>query len=137
DPLFGKPVEASRELRVACRALEEVGEQTNYSSVAALLAPALCAQSEFAEAEEFSRASEAAMRTAMRLLRLPRFTRAPGCGAMRPRPFVTPSASTRRKATSSRQRRHTRSSGASSAEPLVPQLGLRPIGLLELEAHAA
>src|SRR5438270_13778955 len=54
-----------------------------------------------------------------------------------PRRFVTPSASMSRKATSSRQRRHTRSSGASSAEPLVPQLGLRPFGLLELDAHGA
>ena len=52
--------------------------------MAALLAPALCAQSEFAEAEEFSRASEAAMRTAMRLLRLPRFTSAPAGRATRP-----------------------------------------------------
>jgi tetratricopeptide (TPR) repeat protein len=60
--LFDKAAEASRELRVACRALEEVGEHTNYSSMAALLALTLCAESAYEEAEEFSRASEAAAR---------------------------------------------------------------------------
>jgi Tfp pilus assembly protein PilF len=39
-----------------------LGEQTNYSSVAAILARVLCAQCEYAEAEEFSRASEAPAR---------------------------------------------------------------------------
>jgi DNA-binding SARP family transcriptional activator/tetratricopeptide (TPR) repeat protein len=60
--LFDKPADASRELRVACRALEDVGEQTNYSSVAALLALTLCGESKYEEAEESSRLSEAAAR---------------------------------------------------------------------------
>jgi DNA-binding SARP family transcriptional activator len=60
--LFDKPGDASRELRVACRALEDVGEHTNYSSVAALLASTLCGESKYQEAEEFSRLSEAAAR---------------------------------------------------------------------------
>jgi tetratricopeptide (TPR) repeat protein len=60
--IFDKPGDASRELRVACRALEDVGEQTNYSSVAALLASTLCGESKYEEAEEFSRLSEAAAR---------------------------------------------------------------------------
>src|SRR5205807_9219511 len=76
-------------------------------------------------------------RTAMRLLHSPRFMSASAGRTTRPRPSVGPRSSTSRKAMSSRQRRHTRSSGASSAEPLVPQLGLRPLGRLELEAHGA
>ena len=60
--LYDKGADASRELRVACRALEDVGEQTNYSSMAALLALTLCAESEYEEAEEFSRTSETAAR---------------------------------------------------------------------------
>jgi tetratricopeptide (TPR) repeat protein len=60
--LFDKPGDASRELRVACRALEDVGERTNYSSVAALLASTLCGEAAYEEAEEFSRVSEAAAR---------------------------------------------------------------------------
>jgi hypothetical protein len=62
DLLFGKAADASRELIVACGALEDVGEQTNYSSVAALLALALCAEAAYEEAEAFSKVSEAAAR---------------------------------------------------------------------------
>jgi DNA-binding SARP family transcriptional activator/class 3 adenylate cyclase/tetratricopeptide (TPR) repeat protein len=60
--LFDKPADAALELRSACRVLEDGGEQTNYSSMTALLAVALCAQSEYQEAEAFSRASETAAR---------------------------------------------------------------------------
>jgi tetratricopeptide (TPR) repeat protein len=60
--LFDKAADASRELRVACRALEDVGEHTNYSSMAALLALTLCAESAWEEAEEFSRLAAAAAR---------------------------------------------------------------------------
>src|SRR5205085_8661572 len=60
--LMDDPVHAAQELRAASRALEDVGEQTNYSTVTALLALALCALAEYAEAERSSRASEAAAR---------------------------------------------------------------------------
>jgi DNA-binding SARP family transcriptional activator/tetratricopeptide (TPR) repeat protein len=56
------PVAAERELRAAGRVLEELGEQTNYSTITAQLALALCGQGRFAEAEEFSAASERAAR---------------------------------------------------------------------------
>jgi DNA-binding SARP family transcriptional activator len=62
DVLFDKAADASPELKVACQALEEVGERTNYSSLAALLALTLCAESKYEEAEEVSRMSEAAAR---------------------------------------------------------------------------
>jgi DNA-binding SARP family transcriptional activator/tetratricopeptide (TPR) repeat protein len=60
EQLAGNPDAAERELRAGCQALEQVHEQTNYSTVTALLARALCAQDRHAEAEKFTRASEAA-----------------------------------------------------------------------------
>ncbi|MGZ4414456.1 MAG: AAA family ATPase [Gaiellaceae bacterium] len=62
DLLAGEAAAAERQLRAGCKALEEVGEKTNYCSVAALLARALCAQGRYSEAEEFTRASEEAAR---------------------------------------------------------------------------
>ena len=56
------PAAAERELRAAGQVLEELGEQTNYSTITALLAIALCDQERFAEAEEFSAASKRAAR---------------------------------------------------------------------------
>jgi DNA-binding SARP family transcriptional activator/tetratricopeptide (TPR) repeat protein len=56
------PAAAERELRAAGRVLEELGEQTNYSTTTAQLAVALCNQERFAEAEEFTASSEHAAR---------------------------------------------------------------------------
>ena len=60
--LAGEAVAAEHQLRAGCQALEEVGEKTNYSTVSAMLARALCAQGRYAEAEAFTRASEEAAR---------------------------------------------------------------------------
>jgi len=56
------PAAAERELRAAGQVLEELGEQTNYSTITAQLAIALCDQERFAEAGEFTAASERAAR---------------------------------------------------------------------------
>ena len=48
--------------RAACEALEEIGEKTNYSSVAALLARTLCDQGRYAEAAHYTRVSKEAAR---------------------------------------------------------------------------
>jgi tetratricopeptide (TPR) repeat protein len=60
--LAGEEAAAERQLRAGCKALEELGEQTNYCSVTALLARVLCAQGRYVEAEEFTTASEEAAR---------------------------------------------------------------------------
>jgi len=65
-PLYAGPVEliggddagAERELRQAQAILEQIGEQGALSTVAALLARALCAQGRFADAEPFTELSE-------------------------------------------------------------------------------
>lgn len=46
------------ELRASCQALEAVGDRTQYSSVAALLARTLCARGRYVEAEHYTRVSE-------------------------------------------------------------------------------
>jgi DNA-binding SARP family transcriptional activator len=58
----GDPATAERELRAAGQVLHDLGEQTNYSTIAAQLAIALCDQKRFAEAVEFTAASERAAR---------------------------------------------------------------------------
>jgi DNA-binding SARP family transcriptional activator len=60
--LLGDVRRARADLVEAANALKAVGERTNYSSVAALLALALSAEGRHAQAEEFSHASEAAAR---------------------------------------------------------------------------
>jgi ATP/maltotriose-dependent transcriptional regulator MalT len=60
--LAGDEAGAERQLRDGCKALEEVGEKTNFCSVAALLGRALCAQGRYPEAEAFTRESEKASR---------------------------------------------------------------------------
>jgi DNA-binding SARP family transcriptional activator len=60
--LPGDPGAAERELRAGCQALEQVREQTNYSTATALLARAVCAQGRYSEAEHIARASEQAAR---------------------------------------------------------------------------
>jgi predicted ATPase len=62
DILAGEAAAAEPQLRAGCKTLEEVGEKTNYCSVAALLARVLCTQGQYPEAEEFTRASEKAAR---------------------------------------------------------------------------
>jgi class 3 adenylate cyclase/tetratricopeptide (TPR) repeat protein len=59
-PALGNLPTAEGEQRAACEALEEVGEKTNYSSVAVILARTLCAQGRYAEAEHYTTASEEA-----------------------------------------------------------------------------
>jgi tetratricopeptide (TPR) repeat protein len=60
--LAGDEAGAERQLRDGCKALEEVGEKTNFCSVAALLGRALCAQGRYPEAEAYTRESEKASR---------------------------------------------------------------------------
>jgi DNA-binding SARP family transcriptional activator len=62
DILGGEASAAEAQLRAGCKVFEAVGEKTNYSSVAAVLARVLCAQGRYAEAEEFTKASEQAAR---------------------------------------------------------------------------
>ncbi len=58
--LAAEPAAAERELREGAEALAEVGEQTNYCTLAAQLAAALYDQGRHEEALEFTRASERA-----------------------------------------------------------------------------
>jgi tetratricopeptide (TPR) repeat protein len=60
--LMGDAAAAERDLRAGCEALQDVGEKTNYSSIAAILADALCGLGRYVEADEFTRRSEAAAR---------------------------------------------------------------------------
>jgi class 3 adenylate cyclase len=60
EPLLANGEVLEQEQRAACEALEQVGEKTSYSSVAAMLARTLCAQGRDAEAEHYTRASEEA-----------------------------------------------------------------------------
>jgi hypothetical protein len=59
---FADPRGAEADLRDALRALDELGERTNYTSVAAQLALVACANGDYAEAEALSAKSEAAAR---------------------------------------------------------------------------
>jgi predicted ATPase/class 3 adenylate cyclase len=58
--LGGDPASAARALRESYESLEQMGERSFLSTIAGLLAHALCELGEFDEAEAFSRASEAA-----------------------------------------------------------------------------
>jgi ATP/maltotriose-dependent transcriptional regulator MalT len=60
--LSGDAGAAEDELRAGCRALEQLREQTNYSTATALLARALYEQGRYSEAEHLTRASEQAAR---------------------------------------------------------------------------
>ena len=60
QPMLGDSRLAEEEQRAACAVLEELGEKTNYSSVAVMLARTLCAQGRYAEAERYTRVSEEA-----------------------------------------------------------------------------
>jgi DNA-binding SARP family transcriptional activator/tetratricopeptide (TPR) repeat protein len=60
--LTGEEAAAERQLRNGCETLDEVGEKTNFCSVAALLGRVLCAQERYAEAEQCTRDSEKATR---------------------------------------------------------------------------
>jgi predicted ATPase/class 3 adenylate cyclase len=58
EMLAGDPAAAACALRASYEALERMGERRFLSTIAGLLAHALCAQGEHSEAESFSRASE-------------------------------------------------------------------------------
>jgi tetratricopeptide (TPR) repeat protein len=57
-PVFVDASVLEDELRASCEALEAVGDKTQYSSVAAVLARTLCARRRFAEAEHYTQLSE-------------------------------------------------------------------------------
>ena len=59
---WADPDAAEADLRRTLRALEELGERTNYTTAAALLALVACANGDYAEAEALSAKSEAAAR---------------------------------------------------------------------------
>ncbi len=60
--LADDPVAAERELRPGYEALKRIGEKSHFSSVAGLLARAVCAQGRFDEPDRISRESEEAAR---------------------------------------------------------------------------
>jgi len=60
EPLLESGHVLEQEQRAACEALEQLGEKTSYSSVAAMLARTLYAQGRHEEAEYYTRASEKA-----------------------------------------------------------------------------
>jgi tetratricopeptide (TPR) repeat protein len=60
--LLADPVSGERELRWATELLKRIGEKSHYSSTAAVLARATYSQGRYDEAEELSRAAEAASR---------------------------------------------------------------------------
>ncbi len=60
--LAGDPVAAEQELRPGYEALGRLGEKSHFSSVAALLARAVCAQGRYDEAERLTHESEEAAR---------------------------------------------------------------------------
>ena len=59
---WADPAAAEDDLRRTLQALEELGERTNYTTCAALLAHVACANGDYAEAEALSAKSEAAAR---------------------------------------------------------------------------
>jgi hypothetical protein len=59
---WADPSAAEQDLRGTLQALEELGERTNYTTCAALLAHVACANGDYAEAEALSAKSEAAAR---------------------------------------------------------------------------
>jgi tetratricopeptide (TPR) repeat protein len=60
--LADDPAAAERELRPGYEALRRIGEKSHFSSVAGLLARAVCAQGRYEEADQLSRESEQAAR---------------------------------------------------------------------------
>ena len=56
--LDGKPAAAERELRAGYETLRAIGEVTLMSTVAGILADAICAQGRYEEAEQYTRVSE-------------------------------------------------------------------------------